>query len=382
MAKSFPLNGSCKTSETSGYDPLGATAARFAAAVATLLLLTGCGSSGPQPSTAASQAAATKPAASPSGSGSPQPASAASQAPTTKIVVSYSEVFGNFLPLWVAKDAGIFRNNGLDVDLKFIASTTSLPALLSGQTQIAGVGGSAILNAVTSGANLEVIAEQAPTFPYLFMAASTVKTPADLKGLKVGVSKFGSASDVATRVALNKMGLMPEKDVTIIQVGTTQNRAAALQSGAIQGAVSQPPESLGLEKQGAHTLFDLAAQHLPGANGSYGLQRAWAADHHGVVQKFIDSLVEGTARMRSDQAYSLAELEEYYKSSDKAAMQATYDFYKSEIIPPLPYPKVEQYDNAKQQLASSNDKVASFDVASMLDASYVQSAADRGLGRG
>jgi len=300
----------------------------------------------------------------------------------SKLVVSYSEVFGFYLPLWIAQDGGIFKKNGLDVDLQFIASTTSVPALVSGQTQITGVGGSGIMSAVVSGADLQVVTELGPTFPYLFMAPASIKTPRDLKGQKVGVSQFGSASDIATRVALQKMGLNPDKDVTIIQVGTAQNRAAALQGGAIQGAVSQPPESVGLERQGAHTLFDLAAQHLPAANGSFGVQRAWAAAHRNLVQKFVDSLVQGTARMKRDKAYSISELKKYYKSDDDAAMQATYDFYAPKLIPALPFPKPEQYDNAKEQLAAKNDKVASFNVSNILDASFVQSAADRGLDHG
>src|SRR5262249_20283056 len=157
--------------------------------------------------------------------------------------------------------------------------------------------------------------EFAPVFPYQFMAVTGVKTPQDLKGKKGGVSQFGAASDIATRVALQKKGLSPHGDVTLLQVGTAQNRAAAPQTGAIQGAVSQPPESLELERQGAHVLLDLGAQRLAAANGSYGVQRSWAAAHRDVVQKFIDSMVLAGARMRADKAFSLTELAKYYKST-------------------------------------------------------------------
>src|SRR5581483_7201894 len=180
-------------------------------------------------------------------------------APMVKMTVAYSEITFINLPLWTAKADGIFEKHGLDVDLQNIDSSTSIAALVSGQVQAAAAGGSEALSAAVEGADLQTVACLGGQYPYVLMAPASIQTPDDLRGKKVGVSRAGSSSDIATRVVLKRLGLDPDNDVTIIAVGSLANRTAALLSGSIDAGLDSPPGSLKEEAQGLHVLVHIAS---------------------------------------------------------------------------------------------------------------------------
>lgn len=318
--------------------------------------------------------------------GTGQPASAPSPSPgatpappPVHLEVSYSNIIGDELPLWATKEGGFFEKNGLDVNLVNIASAQGVPAVNAGQVTFAQVGGSETLAAVANGADLVVIGQLAGVYPFVLEVAADIKTVNDLKGKKVGVSSPGSSSDIATRVALKKMGLDPDKDVFIQPVGSAANRTAALLSGAIQAGVSQPPDSLVLEAKGFHVLYDLASQKLPSANTAVVVRRSYVATNKAIVQRYIDSIVLGIKKLKADKAFGVSVLKKYFNSTDEAAMNATYDFYALSVAPTQPFAKPEMYADGQAVLGANDAKVKAFDVAKMLDSTFVQSAVDRGL---
>lgn len=297
-----------------------------------------------------------------------------------KLAVSYSNIIGDELPLWSTKEGGFFEQNALEVgDLQNIASAQGVPALISGQIQVAQVGGSEVMSANAEGADLVVVAQLAGVYPFVLEVAADIKTVADLKGKKVGVSNIGSSSDIATRAALKKMGLDPDKDVSIIAVGSVSQRTAALLGGAIQAGVAQPPDSLALEEKGFHVLYDLASQKLPSANTSVVVTRQFMTANKAVVQRYVDALVLGIKKMKADRQFGIDVLKKYFKSTDDKAMAATYDFYAQLVTATQPFPKPDMFADAQAILGAKSDKVKSYDVSKMLDTSFVQSAVDRGL---
>jgi ABC-type nitrate/sulfonate/bicarbonate transport system substrate-binding protein len=106
------------------------------------------------------------------------------------------------------------------------------------------------------------------------------------------------------------------------------------------------------------------------------MQRSFVAANPSVAQRYVDSIVEAAARIRSDRDLAVSVLKKYYNSDDDAAMGATYD-YLLELMPDLPYPRPEQFTDVLPILAAKNDKAQGFDVATIMDPSFVQSAADR-----
>ena len=314
---------------------------------------------------------------------SPSPGvSSTATPPPTKIVVTYGSVAADVLPTYVALEGGFFLRNGLDVDLQLISSSTAaVAALVSQKADFVQAGGSEAVSSAVGGADVVVTAITSPVYSYLLEAASEIKAPSDLKGKKVGISTAGSSSDVAVRVALRKIGLEPDRDVTVVAIGGVPQRVAAMQTGAIQATVANPPETTTLERAGFHPLLDLAGLKLPATNQTTITRRDVVATRPQVVQAFVDALVQSIAYMKKNKQFTVGVLKKYFKSEDDAAMGATVDFYVSEVLPPLPYPKADLFADAITVLAAKNDKVKTFDVNKILDPSFVQKAADRGLDR-
>ncbi len=295
--------------------------------------------------------------------------------------VFYTGVSAGYSPLWVAKEAGIFERNGLDVNLQpSEGGPIAMAALLSGQGQAAQVSAPTLLGPVADGADLEVVAIMIPVHNFVLEVMPNIKTAQDLKGQKLAVVSPGGADDVALRVALRKLGVDP-KDVSISGVGSVQNEAAAMLNGAIVGAMLTPPQTLTVEDKGAHVLLDLAAQKLPNAGQSVIVQRSYANSQRKAVQAYVDSLIQAVARMKKDKPYTLDVFKKYLKLDDERALSATYDFYVGEVFPSLPYPNTDMWNDAMAVAVQSNDKLQGFDISKVVDSSFVKSADDRGLAK-
>ena len=298
----------------------------------------------------------------------------------TRVTAAYSNIAATVLPLWTAKETGVFDKHGLDVDLQYVASATAVPAVISGQMQMAEVGGSEVLGAIAGGADLVIVAIDTPTYPYVFEAAPGIQSPADLKGKAVGISRIGSSSDIATRVVLKSFGLDADKDVNLVQTGSVSDRAAAMQSGAIQAGVASPPDTLVVERMGWRPLFDLASLGLPAVTLGQVVQRSYRDNNRAVVQAYVDSLIEGIGRVRRDRAGSIEILRKYLKNDDMQDLTVAYDYFaRPELMPSLPYPKPEQFSDTVAILGQKNELLNKLDVAAYLDTSFVKSAEDRGL---
>lgn len=345
-------------------------------------LLTACGASAGTATTAPASARASSGAASPPAtSAKPNPAAAASIAPAKpgQVLVAYSEAIPGHAALWAAKDGGYFEKNGLDVDPRLIESSLSIGALLSGQVQLAQVGGSEALAAAVEGGDLRVLATLGPVYSFKLEVSSDIKTPADLKGKKVGISRIGSSSDTVTRLGLRKIGIDPDKDVTIVQVGSNQARTAAMVSGALQASMTLPPDNLTLEDQGFHVLIDMSQLDLPTNDNSLVVQGAWLNAHRAEIQKYVDSIVQAIARLKKDKQFAFDVYKKYLKMDDPRLLESAYDAFVVHTTPSLPYPKPEQYTDSVATLSQQNPKAKTFDLSAYLDPSFVKSAADRGL---
>ena len=158
-----------------------------------------------------------------------------------KIRLSHSALEANNAVWYIAQDLGFYKKNGLDAELLFIPSTTtSVVSLVSGDVQIANASGGGVASAVVAGSDLVLVACYQNSLPYELIVNESIKSAEDLKGKTVGISRIGSASDVAARVLLKGLGLDPDKQVLIMQVGGPAERAAAFRTGKIAGFPSPP----------------------------------------------------------------------------------------------------------------------------------------------
>jgi len=284
-----------------------------------------------------------------------------------------------FWPLYLAADSGIFQKNGLDATLQLVSGApAAAAALTAGELQFAQFGGGAAMSAAANGSDLLMLAIVVPVDQFVIYAAPDIKTGADLKGKKLGVVALGGSEDnIAMRSGIRYLGMDPDKDVSILPVGS--DRVTALVNGAVQAATLTPPDTLAVEPKGFHPVLDMAAAKLPHLGQSSIASRAYVNAHRDVAQKYVDSLIEGIAKLKRDRALAIDVLGKRIKSSDQKAMGVAYDFYTQEIFPALPDPKPELFQDAVTELSKEDPKIKTFDVSSMIDPSFVRSAASRGL---
>jgi NitT/TauT family transport system substrate-binding protein len=314
------------------------------------------------------------------GSGAAPRASTAG--PPTKITVSYDGT-PNDTPLFLARDQGIFAKHGIDATLIQIAGPTSVAAVLSGQVQVGHSGGSEIIGAAIQGGDVKIVAVQSPVFPFLIMSQPDIKTAADLKGKKVGVSQPGGAADTALRIVLPKLGLQPDKDVTFISMGSIANQVAGLKTGAIQGTIIvDGPDSLMMQNSGFTTLYDVSKLDVPYVDAAIELKGSYIAANRQLVQNYVDSMIEAVLLFRANREASLQELAKIFQGNDTAGYSAAYDYYSQPnvtVSPPTPDPKY--FANTIAILCKKEPNACNYDATKLIDGSFVADAVARGLAK-
>lgn len=162
------------------------------------------------------------------------------------------------LPVWVAKRQGFFKDVGLSVEpIVFTSGTINSQAALAGEIDVALGSGTEVFTIRLAGEDARFFFGISNVMPFKLFVHPGIKSPAELKGKRLAVSRFGAQSDFLTRYAVSKLGLDPSKDVTILQIGSTPARYAALKSGGVDGTIVWFPVSLIAASDGYRMLADL-----------------------------------------------------------------------------------------------------------------------------
>jgi NitT/TauT family transport system substrate-binding protein len=269
---------------------------------------------------------------------------APAQAQLTKLNVAYSAISGDALPAWIAKDAGIFEKNGLDVQLVFFTGgTTAVMALVSADTPIAQLAGAAVINSVMAGSDAVLIVGGVTSLNYYLMGRPEIKTAEQLKGGSVAISRFGSSSDFIARYALQKVGLTPGKDVTIVQIGSTTARVDAALTGRVQATVVNPPASIIAQKRGMTVLADLPKLGLVYQHTSVATTRKYIREHPEIVRRYVKSQVDAVHRIYTDKEASLRAFARFIgRNVERDVLEKTWENLLSEsVLPRKQYPSLD-----------------------------------------
>jgi NitT/TauT family transport system substrate-binding protein len=246
------------------------------------------------------------------------------------IVIAYPTTSSQFAPLWFARDVGLYEKYGLDAQLVFIqGGSVLLQAMLAGQAHAAQNGIAETMVAVLRGGDVRILGITSNIFPYSLIASKGVKNAKDLVGGRIAVNRVGGdVSVIASRVALRKLGLNPDKDVTMLQVGGSPQRLAALQSGAVQGAALDFMSGLRLSKQGYTVLAQVSLNYPylgPVVSGRFLRERPATAE------AFLKAYVESIARFKQNREEGIKALARYMKSNETDVLNKAYDFIANEF---------------------------------------------------
>jgi NitT/TauT family transport system substrate-binding protein len=163
--------------------------------------------------------------------------------------VRIANIGGTSDHMQVAINAGVYRNYGFDVEnIQIGSSATVVQSLIAGEVSFAHVGAVPVVAAVANGIDLKIVAVFINRFNYVMVTIPELQKPQDLKGKTLAISRLGSGDEFATREALRRWGLDPDKDVRLLQVGLTLARLAALQGRHVHASLLSPPQIVEVQR--------------------------------------------------------------------------------------------------------------------------------------
>jgi len=263
----------------------------------------------------------------------------------TKLRVGLAGLSNEYIAVYVGKELGRFKEQGLDIEIiTFSGGSSMLQAMLAGELNIIVVGGT-FVQAALRGADLVAVATPVDTFPYALVVKSSIEKPEQLKGTKLGISRFGTASELGLRAALRKVGVDPETSkITIMQVGDQANRFAALQSGNIDGTVLVPPSTWVAEKLGFRVLLDMAQLKIPFPQQNVVTRRGFIDKSPEVVEAFLKGFVAAIRDAKIEKEKTVNVMAKYLRldmAKDRDLLEAAQRDLAVKQIRQKPYPALE-----------------------------------------
>lgn len=292
------------------------------------------------------------------------------QARAAKLYVVYASIGGNQAPVWIAREADLFAKHGLDVDLLFTGGGRAVTSLLGGDTPIVTVGGPSAISARLGGSDIIIIAHIFDTILYSLMVTPEIRTIPDLKGKKLGASRFGSATDFALRYVLKLNGFDPVKDMVIFQIGGQAETLAALKAGSIHGGVIASPATAEARRLGMRELINMAKLGVEYPQTTITTTERFLRSNRDTVLRFARAYVEGMQRFLDDREFSMKVIGKYTKIQSRPTLEATYDDY-APYAKKIPVPSPGSIKTVLEQLSATDPRARIARPQDFIDGSVI-----------
>jgi ABC-type nitrate/sulfonate/bicarbonate transport system substrate-binding protein len=269
--------------------------------------------------------------------------------------IAYTSIAFVYGPLWLTKEAGLFKKYNIDAEFIYIAGgPPSLQALIAGDVAISFTAAGATVAANLQGSDVVLLGATIDSLPFEIWSAANLKEPAQLKGTRLGVSRIGATTDFIARYVLKKWNLQPDKDVAIFQTGSGPQVFAALKAGSVQsGVLSTGVETLNAEAAGFVRLADVSASGLVYPFGPFAARQAFLKSQPELTMRFMKAYVEGLHRFKTDKSAALAVLEKYLKQKTTPAAEKIYEVYASKYFKRSPEATLAAIQTILEELSAS-----------------------------
>ena len=292
-----------------------------------------------------------------------------------EIAISYPGLTGESATLWMAREGGYFKENGVDAKLIYMeGGRLSIQSLVAGHTQFMAGDAVSALSAVAGGADIVLLASAKNVLPYVFAVGKEIKRIGDLKGRVVGISQIGGRAGEIARMVVKNNGLDPDKDVSYLAVGGTLSRLAALLGGRVQAA----PISKGLvptaEEKGL-TIIEVEA--IPLIIDALWTTRKYAEENPALIYRVTRAYVAAIAAIVKERQKTLAALRKYMRTADTKALDSAYESYVNGIDR-VPMPSDKAIQNTLEITARIAPKLIGLDVKKYLSFGAIQRLREEG----
>jgi NitT/TauT family transport system substrate-binding protein len=296
-----------------------------------------------------------------------QPSASSAPAPQ-KIRTIFGSVNYAQMLVPLALDTGLFQRNGLDAEV--IQAGNALPALIANEAQIVVTSSEDIITADEAGANLAIVGTISPYAQLKLLVRPEIATVADLKGRPVGVSKRGNSSQTALKWAVESANMNADRDLQIVEFGTSDKEVAGLAGGSIYAAAFPPPLDEVAVSQGQHVLIDFGAQHILYPGAQITVSRDWAAKNQSTVLAYLKSLAQAAQLLRTDPDQVTTVFAKWAKADQDAARKAVA--LANQAVPVDMLPTAEGIANVQATVAEVVPSAGSADPKKYFDDSYIR----------
>ncbi|HEX9787245.1 MAG TPA: ABC transporter substrate-binding protein [Candidatus Binatia bacterium] len=289
-----------------------------------------------------------------------------------KIRVGGGSVGAPQMAMWFAKEANFYEKHGLSIEaISIPGSSLALAAMMSGEVPIIQLGGAASMQANFAGADTVIVATVLKKFLFSIFSRPEITRMADLKGKLFGATRFGTLSDFAARFALEKYGLNPERDITMVQTGGQPETVLALLTGKVQGAALSVPATMRAKKANMRELLDMAKLEATIHQNGVVTTRKYLKTNEDTVRRFLRAYIEGAALAKKDKAFATRVMAKYLGTSDRELLEDAYERVTLHLEIP-PYPSVEGVTVLLKTLEKAQPKARDAKAEDFIDARLVR----------
>lgn len=242
------------------------------------------------------------------------------------VVVSYAQPSGAFTPIWVAYEAGLFKKHGLNANLQLLTPQVSAQAVISDEVDFY-TDGPDLINARLRGALVKYFGGTMQQLVFQIWGAKELKAIQDLKGKTIAASTPRAALDTATREALKKNGLVPDRDVQILYVQTVPAILSSILGGKTAAGTLSAPNTLKAKESGLNMLVDIGKLNIPAFQVAYGTTEKYLKNNPNTVYAFLKAIAEGVVLSRNDPGVAKKAIGKYAKIEDAPTIDGTYDAF-------------------------------------------------------
>ena len=293
------------------------------------------------------------------------------QAPLEKLRLTYSAIAGSQASFWIPHEAGIFRKHGLDVELLYVGGGgRAAQVVQSGEVPIGTFTGGAVVNANLAGGDLVIIASSLNVFTFVVMAKPEIRSVEDLKGKKIGISRFGSATDFGLRFAESQWPIKRQKDFAVLQMGGVTDILAALRTGAVDAGVINAELAILARRDGFRDVADISKLGLSFPTSSIVTTRSYIKRNENTVRKFIRAYADGVHFAKTQRAFSVQVMSKYMRNNDLALVNDLYELYLIQNMLRIPRPTPEPIKTVLDQLAETDPRAASLKPEQFIDGRF------------
>src|SRR5262245_62158693 len=300
-----------------------------------------------------------------------KPSANLAQAPAEKLRLTYSAIAGSQASFWIPYEAGVFRKHGLDVELLYVGGGgRAAQVVQSGDVPIGTFTGGAVVNANLAGGDLVIIASSLNVFTFVVMAKPEIRSVEDLKGKKVGISRFGSATDFGLRFAEGQWPIKRQRDFAVLQMGGVTDILAALRTGGVDAGVINAELAILARRDGFRDIAYISKCGLSFPTSSIVTTRSYIKRNENTVRKFVRAYADGVHFAKTQRTISVKVMSQYMRNNDQALVNDLYDLYLIQNMLRIPRPMTEPIKTVLDQMAETDPRVANLKPEQFIDGRF------------